>query len=208
MPGVPGRRQLLGSILALGALGTVAHQQLKAEAEASPDPRALRPPGALNEADFLGSCVRCGLCVKACPYDTLHLADTPGPVQAGTPFFVARNTPCFMCEDLPCQRACPTAALGPHTLAINDARMGLAGLNHPERCYSFIGAARCDSCWRACPLQDSAIKMVQGLTARGGHFTPTVDAAVCTGCGLCEKKCIADPPAITIIPLKARGTRA
>ena len=34
---------------------------------------ALRPPGALAEKDFLAACYRCGLCVRACPYDTLKL---------------------------------------------------------------------------------------------------------------------------------------
>jgi ferredoxin len=35
---------------------------------------ALRPPGALPEDDFLGACIRCGLCVRDCPYNTLELA--------------------------------------------------------------------------------------------------------------------------------------
>ena len=30
-------------------------------------PLAVRPPGALKEQDFLGACVRCGLCVRDCP---------------------------------------------------------------------------------------------------------------------------------------------
>ncbi len=200
---MPGRRQWLGSMLALGALGAAARQVIDDEAQGPRDARALRPPGALAEGDFLGSCVRCGLCVDACPFGTLHLAATAGPAQPGTPFFVARDTPCFMCDDVPCQRACPTGALGSKALAIDDARMGLAALTHPERCYSFIGASRCDSCWRACPLQDTAIVMKRGATSRGGFFTPTVDAAVCTGCGLCEKRCIAEPAAITVAPFRA-----
>ena len=36
---------------------------------------AIRPPGALDEEDFLAACVRCGLCVRDCPYDTLRLAE-------------------------------------------------------------------------------------------------------------------------------------
>ena len=36
--------------------------------------QALRPPGALPEAEFLAACIRCGLCVRDCPYDTLSLA--------------------------------------------------------------------------------------------------------------------------------------
>jgi ferredoxin-type protein NapG len=34
----------------------------------------LRPPGALPEEEFLGACIRCGLCVRDCPYNTLELA--------------------------------------------------------------------------------------------------------------------------------------
>lgn len=34
----------------------------------------VRPPGALEGEAFESACVRCGLCVQACPYDTLKLA--------------------------------------------------------------------------------------------------------------------------------------
>jgi ferredoxin-type protein NapG len=29
-------------------------------------PLALRPPGAIEEKEFLKTCIRCGLCVEAC----------------------------------------------------------------------------------------------------------------------------------------------
>ena len=91
----------------LGAgLGTVARQQ----AQAVPA-QVLRPPAALGEADFLGACVRCGLCVDACPYDTLKLARLLDPVTTGTPYFEARAVPCEMCDDIPCVVACPSGAL-------------------------------------------------------------------------------------------------
>ena len=91
-----------------------------------------------------------------------------------------------------------TGALVPTLADIVDSRMGLARLSRPDGCYSFIGAAKCDSCWRACPLQGRAITMQRGLTRLGGHFTPTVDDTACTGCGKCEKACIAEEPAITV----------
>ena len=72
---------------------------------------AIRPPGAIAEEDFLGACVRCGLCVRDCPYDTLKLADFGSEVATGTPYFIARDIPCEMCEDIPCVAACPTDAL-------------------------------------------------------------------------------------------------
>ena len=34
----------------------------------------LRPPAALKEDDFLATCIKCGMCVEACPFDTLRLA--------------------------------------------------------------------------------------------------------------------------------------
>lgn len=204
----PGRRQLIGSALAAGLLGVVGFGRVHSEAGGLDDPHALRPPGALAEHDFGAACVRCGLCVQACPFDVLRLAADDGPVAAGTPYFRARDKACVMCRDLPCQRICPTGALGPRTLRIVDARIGVAALSAPERCYSFIGAAACNSCWKACPLREQgAIVMRQGLTARGGRFTPTVDAAVCTGCGLCEQACIAELPAIRVAALRDGVTR-
>ena len=35
----------------------------------------LRPPGALDERDFLARCIKCGRCIEACPYKALY-ADT------------------------------------------------------------------------------------------------------------------------------------
>jgi ferredoxin-type protein NapG len=94
---------------AMGAvgLGLALHAR---QARARP-PLAVRPPGALAETQFLAACVRCGLCVRDCPYDILTLATPEQPVANGTPFFVARDKPCEMCVDLPCVKACPTGAL-------------------------------------------------------------------------------------------------
>lgn len=49
---------------------------------------AIRPPGALDENDFLGACIRCGLCVRDCPYDTLRLAELGEQIALGTPYFL------------------------------------------------------------------------------------------------------------------------
>ena len=193
------RRKALSSALALGAttatLGALVHGE---RAAALPLDR-IRPPGALPEPEFLDACVRCGLCVQACPYDTLRLADVGKPMPAGTPYFSARDTPCEMCQTIPCAAACPTGALRPSLHDIRDADMGLALLSTPQRCLSHIGAAYCDSCVKACPLKGQAIRMQKGRTARGGLFEPVVDAEHCTGCGLCEKACVVEgEAAITV----------
>lgn len=191
------RRKALTSAFALGAVTyALATHVDTARGRTLPADR-VRPPGALREADFLGACVRCGLCVQACPYDTLHLADLAQPVAVGTPYFVARQTACAMCETIPCVQACPTDALA--LFDIRAADMGVASLSTPERCYSYTGVAYCDSCYQACPIKGSAIRMKHGRTPRGGSFQPAVDADRCTGCGMCEAACILEgKAAITV----------
>jgi ferredoxin-type protein NapG len=168
----------------------------------------LRPPGALTEAEFLGACVRCGLCVRSCPYDTLRLARFEQPVPTGTPYFTAREIPCEMCEDIPCIEACPTGALDPGLTDIDDSRMGVAVLVDQENCLNFLGL-RCDVCHRVCPLIDEAITIEPQHNARSGAHAlmlPTVHGDSCTGCGKCEYACVLPEAAIKVLPQRlARG---
>jgi len=163
---------------------------------------AIRPPGALLEKDFLGACVRCGLCVRDCPFDTLKLARLGEDVTTGTPYFVARDIPCEMCEDIPCVKACPTGALDKTLDNIDDARMGLAVLVDQESCLNFQGL-RCDVCFRVCPLINKAITLEPRHNLRTGKhtlFIPVVHSDACTGCGKCEKACVLPEAAIKVLP--------
>jgi ferredoxin-type protein NapG len=170
---------------------------------------ALRPPGALAEADFLGACIRCGMCVRDCPYKTLDLAKPEAPVTTGTPYFTARTVPCEMCDDIPCVKACPTGALDHSLTEIDKAKMGVAVLIDHETCLNFLGL-RCDVCYRVCPVIDKAITLeVQPNTRTGKHtmFLPTVHSDACTGCGKCEKSCVLEEAAIRVLPAKlAKGS--
>ena len=173
-------------------------------AQALPD-AALRPPGALDEPDFLAACIRCGLCVRDCPYDTLKLAE-PGldAPAAGTPYFTARDVPCEMCDDIPCVAVCPTGALDHGLTVIDDAKMGVAVLVDEEHCLNALGL-RCDVCYRVCPVIDEAITLERLHNPRSGHhaiFMPTVHADRCTGCGKCEKSCVLPgESAIRVLPV-------
>ncbi len=167
-------------------------------------PLAIRPPGAIAEPEFLGACIRCGMCVRDCPYHTLELAKPESAVAVGTPYFTARSIPCEMCEDIPCVKACPTGALDHGLTDINKAKMGLATLVDHESCLNFLGL-RCDVCYRVCPVIDKAITLdVVPNTRTGRHamFLPTVHSEACTGCGKCEKSCVLEEAAIRVLPPK------
>lgn len=183
------------TIVALG-LGLYSRQSVSLPAS------AIRPPGALDEKDFLSACVRCGLCVRDCPYDTLKLAKFGDKVATGTPYFTARDIPCEMCDDIPCVKACPTGALDHSLENIDDSRMGLAVLIDEENCLNFQGL-RCDVCYRVCPVIDKAITLEMKHNARSGKhalFIPTVHSDSCTGCGKCERACVLEDTAIRVMP--------
>ena len=199
------RRRFLNSVagaaggaclLALGA-GLYSRQAGALPAE------ALRPPGALAEGQFLAACVRCGLCVRDCPYHTLKLAPLGTPVATGTPYFTARDVACEMCDDIPCVKACPTGALDHGLTDINRAKMGVAVLIDHETCLNFLGL-RCDVCYRVCPVIDKAITLESQHNPRSDRHAmllPTVHSDQCTGCGKCEKSCVLPEAAIKVFPV-------
>jgi ferredoxin-type protein NapG len=162
----------------------------------------IRPPGALPENEFNGACIRCGLCVRDCPYDMLYLGEVGQNIPTGTPYFIARKAACEMCEDIPCVAACPTNALDHDLEDINDARMGLAVLVDHETCIAFLGL-RCEVCYQICPIKDEAITLERQHNERSGKhavFIPVVHSERCTGCGKCEEGCILEEAAIKVLP--------
>lgn len=200
----PQRRKALQDMARFGGGAVACGVMLAAFGEQSKarPAQALRPPGALPEKDFLSACVRCGLCVRDCPYDTLKLADWADGPALGTPFFTARNVPCEMCDDIPCVKACPTGALDHALVEISKAKMGVAHITSRETCLNLQGL-RCDVCYRVCPAIDKAITLDRTHNARTGKhaiFEPVVHAEFCTGCGKCERACVLDEAAIKVLP--------
>ncbi|MEY4504594.1 MAG: hypothetical protein RL154_890 [Pseudomonadota bacterium] len=197
----------------LAVLGGVTWGAYVTHAKASP--LALRPPAALSEKDFLAKCIKCGLCVEACPFDTLKLAKADEMVATGTPFFEPRKIPCYMCKDVPCVPPCPTGALNKELvlneekLDINMAKMGVAVVDS-DQCIAFWGI-QCDACYRACPLLGKAIVVEHTRNERTGKhafLVPKVVGDVCTGCGLCEKACVTEKASIQILPLAVAKGKA
>ncbi|MBT3210082.1 MAG: ferredoxin-type protein NapG [Bacteroidetes bacterium] len=172
----------------------------------------LRPPGAIDEKDFLKACTKCGECVQICPYDTLKLASIDDEALMGTPYFNAREIPCYMCPDIVCATVCAPKALditklyknteeNDLSLDVNKSKMGVAIIDQ-ENCLAFWGI-QCDACFRACPLIDKALIQEYSRNERtGAHakLTPKVDPNFCTGCGICEHVCITERSSIKVLP--------
>lgn len=198
------RRQFLASVaksacgVGLVGMGIGLYSRQAASLPAT----AIRPPGAIEEGDFQAACVRCGLCVRDCPFDTLKLSEVGEEVPVGTPYFEARTIPCEMCDDIPCVEACPTGALDKGLTDIDEARMGLAVVVDQEACIAFRGL-RCEVCFNICPVQGQAISLEMRHNERSGKhalFIPVVHSDACTGCGKCEQACILEEAAIKIFP--------
>lgn len=127
----------------------------------------MRPPGALDEKDFLASCIKCGQCVQVCPVQAIKLDDISHGFGIGVPYIDSRTQACdFSCDAVQCILACPTGALTYHkpdfmpvrpgaelasapillakekspepTLNLKE-RTGLAVLARPEKCLARQG---------------------------------------------------------------------
>ncbi|MBM3879263.1 MAG: hypothetical protein FJ387_06025 [Verrucomicrobia bacterium] len=160
--------------------------------------------GVAAERRFLERCVRCGQCGGACPEQELdgerrkaiRCYGVSAGAQAGTPFITPRWAPCLMCVELPCVRACPSGALDPRLLDIDDARMGTASIVDREGCLALQGL-RCEVCFNRCPRRGVALTLQHTLnrrTERHAVLEPVVHKDACTGCGLCERVCVREEP--------------
>lgn len=194
IPFAPKRRLLLSG-LASGALLPVLSRADGRLVSAS-DPKLIRPPGALNEIDFLAVCSRCGLCMKACPTNAIQ----PAFGEAGwsgfwTPVVVPKVGYCELACTL-CSQICPTGALRPidseekkHT----PIRIGSAAVDR-GRCLPWSGNGPCIVCEEVCPMSPKAIvfETIDIQDADGSRMSlklPKVLLKHCVGCGICENKC-------------------
>lgn len=149
------------------------------------DPELLRPPGAIPEPGFLGKCIRCGECMKACPTNTIQ----PVWLKAGlegmfSPVVVPRLAGCATSCNV-CGKVCPTGAIRDLPLMEkNHAKIGTAWIVR-QNCLAWEQDKKCLVCDEVCPYNALAFRPTAGLR----NAVPFVLENRCTGCGWCESKC-------------------
>ncbi len=201
----PQRRQVLAAGLAGAGAATLTITGLAEVREellpGNPMPAELiRPPGALPEKTFLQRCIRCGLCMRACPTNTLQ----PLWLQAGVAaLFSPKITPrrgaclpeCTMCGDV-----CPTGAL--RRLPLSEkvwAKVGTAAILR-HKCLAWEWSKECLVCDEVCPYNAIELRRVPETTIP----VPFVRGDKCAGCGFCEFHCpVKATSAIVIEPMEA-----
>ncbi|MFH2091684.1 MAG: 4Fe-4S dicluster domain-containing protein [Pseudomonadota bacterium] len=158
------------------------------------DDHLIRPPGALNEIDFLATCVRCGECMKVCINNALQpLFLEQGIEGMFTPILVPRLGYCeFNCTL--CSQVCPTGAINRLDLKQKHAFVMGKACFDKNRCLVYADQKSCIVCEEHCPTYDKAIKFniasVLDFTGKLVELKqPYVDKALCVGCGICEYVC-------------------
>jgi MauM/NapG family ferredoxin protein len=149
--------------------------------------RRLRPPGAIEEREFLATCFRCGNCADACPADAIALARDADEQIDGTPCIDADLRACVMCDELACMKACPSGALV--QLDRFEIRIGLAHVD--EAACTRSAGEDCTICLDSCPLGSAAIGLDERGRVRVIH--PAATGRGCTGCGVCQQHCPTTP---------------
>lgn len=141
----------------------------------------LRPPGSLEESEFLSLCIGCRRCADSCEAQCLEFFGPEAGLLEGTPYILSEKRGCTLC--LHCGEACPSGAITP-LLKKEEVAMGVAIVDD-RLCVTYTQrgeSSACTVCHTVCPLRNTAI------TLENGH--PRTHSRFCVGCGLCEAACV------------------
>jgi ferredoxin len=128
----------------------------------------VRPPGALEESEFLKRCIKCGQCMRICPSNVLQPAGIEGGVEALWTPVLNNRIGSSGCQPncTACGYICPTAAIRPITiserLGLNEfsekgpLKIGTAFVDQ-ARCLPWSMGKPCIVCQENCPVSPKAI---------------------------------------------------
>jgi MauM/NapG family ferredoxin protein len=188
-----GRREVLASVLS-GIIAVPLLRQVPLTSTGHYNPSLIRPPGALDEKDFLRRCIKCGECMKVCITNGLQPEFLEsGPEGIWSPVLVPGLGYCeYRCTL--CGQVCPTGAIRKLDLEEKaKIKIGLAMIDK-SRCLPYAHGTPCIVCEEVCPTPKKAVWFEPSkVRNRNGKEVevqqPRVDLELCIGCGICEAKC-------------------
>lgn len=160
------RRRLLGA--AVGGAAFIPILRLGGKLGENWNSNFIRPPGSLNEEDFLSRCIKCGQCMRGCPSNIIHPAGPEyGTEKLWTPhlnFRIGTSGCQYNCNA--CGNICPTGAIKPLSLAEKHGagdfevqgpvKLGTAFVDR-GRCLPWAMDRPCIVCQENCPVSPKAI---------------------------------------------------
>jgi len=148
------RRDFMKQATGLGVIGAAAVAGIYAAPMLKTDTPLLRPPGAVDEENYLSMCIKCGQCLQVCPYDSIKLEEINGGASYGMAYIDPTERGCYLCEAFPCILACPTGALDHEHDQIELVHMGMAVIVNESACLAL----------KKEPVPDSAIDRIYDHT--------------------------------------------
>ncbi|RME01058.1 MAG: 4Fe-4S dicluster domain-containing protein, partial [Deltaproteobacteria bacterium] len=163
-PDISRRRVLLASVV--GVLGYPFLRLSAAVNDRNFHEKTIRPPGSVEESEFLERCIKCDQCINVCPTNVLQPATlAEGGIEAlWTPVMRMSIGFCQLHCTL-CSEVCPTGAIqkisiekklgiGPFADA-GPISLGTAFINR-SRCLPWSMETPCVVCEEVCPVSPKA----------------------------------------------------
>lgn len=194
--------------------------------------RLIRPPGAIDEEQFLAGCIRCYRCQDACEPGAIQFFSEASGRHYHTPYVDPAIKACTIC--MKCTEVCPTGVLLPMDVE-QKAEVDMATVElDTDMCLSYKAKDRYNQ--RAAnrevkltpslELDEPLVADDEMLERRGvcgecymfcplrgkaierepgEFFAPLIFTDHCVGCGLCEEICrqmVRGYPAIRVVPTR------
>jgi len=217
-----GRRKLVFASLA-GILAVPFVRNNGVNTDKNYSAKLIRPPGSVEEPDFLTKCIKCDQCINVCPTNVLQPATTEEAGFEGlwTPVLNFNIGHCQLKCTL-CSEVCPTGAirkitveekLGKGTFAAHGPVVLGTAFFDPGRCLPHAMEIPCVVCEEVCPVSPKAIQ-TRDEEVRNvfGELVvlnkPFMVPDLCIGCGICQNECpVTDSRAVYVTPVGESRSR-
>ncbi len=162
-PDVSKRRAILA-----GVVGVLFYPFARLTGKTSRDfsSKVIRPPGSVEEQEFLKRCIKCEQCIRVCPTNVLQPATFEAGVEGvWTPVMNFRIGHCQL-NCIACSQVCPTGAI--QLLSVDEklgygpyeeqgpVKLGTAHIDR-GRCLPWSKNVPCVVCEEVCPTSPKAI---------------------------------------------------